>query len=75
MRDVSTRRRHQPRRYIALRGRLKVFDDDQRRILGHGDAYAFDSHRPHRFRAVGHLPCHVVSASTTRTVKVPNRNF
>lgn len=52
---------------IVLEGRLEVFVDDQRRVLGPGDAYAFESHRPHRFRAVGPGPCHVVSACTPPT--------
>lgn len=52
---------------IVLSGRLEVFVEDQRRILGPGDAYAFESQRPHRFRAVGPEPCHVVSACTPPT--------
>lgn len=52
---------------IVLSGRLEVFVDDEHRILGPGDAYAFESHRPHRFRAVGPMPCHVVSACTPPT--------
>lgn len=52
---------------IVLQGRLEVFVDDQRRILGPGDAYAFESHRPHRFRTVGAERCHVVSACTPPT--------
>lgn len=49
---------------IILFGRLEVFVDGARRILGPGDAYAFQSQLPHRFRAVGGEPCHVVSACT-----------
>ena len=49
---------------IILSGRLEVFVDGERRILGPGDAYAFQSQLPHRFRAVGGEPCHVVSACT-----------
>jgi mannose-6-phosphate isomerase-like protein (cupin superfamily) len=37
---------------------------EERRILGPGDAYSFDSRRPHRFRCVGPHPCEVVSACT-----------
>ncbi|MEI4486084.1 cupin domain-containing protein [Frigidibacter sp. MR17.14] len=49
---------------IVLSGRLEVTVEDQRRVLGPGDAYAFDSSRPHRFRAVGPDPCEVVSCCT-----------
>ncbi|MCO4318944.1 cupin domain-containing protein [Phyllobacterium sp. 21LDTY02-6] len=52
---------------IILSGRLEVTVDQERRILGPGDAYYFDSRRPHRFRCVGPVPCHVVSASTPPT--------
>ena len=49
---------------IVLSGRLEVTVDAERRILGPGDAYSFDSRRPHRFRCVGPNPCEVVSACT-----------
>ena len=49
---------------IVLIGRLEVTVEDQRRILGPGDAYYFDSRRPHRFRCVGPVACEVVSACT-----------
>lgn len=49
---------------IVLSGRLEVTVDDERRILGPGDAYYFESHRPHRFRCVGPVPCEVISACT-----------
>lgn len=49
---------------IVLAGRLEVTVDGERRILGPGDAYYFESHRPHRFRCVGREPCEVVSALT-----------
>ena len=52
---------------IVLSGRLEVTVDDERRILGAGDAYCFDSRRPHRFRCVGPTPCEVVSACTPPT--------
>ncbi len=41
--------------------------DDERRILGPGDAYYFESRRPHRFRCVGPVPCEVISACTPPT--------
>lgn len=52
---------------IVLSGRLEVTVGDERRILGPGDAYYFESHRPHRFRCVGPTPCDVVSACTPPT--------
>lgn len=52
---------------IVLSGRLEVTVDDERRILGPGDAYYFESRRPHRFRCVGPHPCEVVSACTPPT--------
>ncbi|WP_062205202.1 cupin domain-containing protein [Aureimonas sp. AU12] len=52
---------------LVLSGRLEVTIDDERRILGPGDAYYFESHRPHRFRCVGPVPCEVVSACTPPT--------
>ena len=38
---------------IVVSGRLEVTVDDERRILDPGDAYYFESRRPHRFRCVG----------------------
>ncbi len=49
---------------VIISGRLEVTVGEERRILGPGDAYYFDSRRPHRFRCVGDDPCHVVSACT-----------
>lgn len=49
---------------IILSGRLEVTVDGERRILGPGDAYYFESRRPHRFRCVGPEPCELVSALT-----------
>jgi transcriptional regulator with XRE-family HTH domain len=52
---------------IVINGRLEVTVDAERRILGPGDAYYFNSRRPHRFRCVGPDPCEVVSACTPPT--------
>lgn len=52
---------------IVISGRLEVTVDDERRVLGPGDAYYFDSRRPHRFRCMGPVPCEVVSACTPPT--------
>jgi len=47
---------------VVIRGRLEVTVDGQRHVLGPGDAYYFDSSRPHHFRNVGSECCEVVSA-------------
>ncbi len=52
---------------IILSGRLEVTVDEERRVLGPGDAYYFESRRPHRFRCVGPAPCELVSACTPPT--------
>ncbi len=52
---------------IVLSGRLEVTVDDERRILGPGDAYYFESRRPHRFRCVGPVACDIISACTPPT--------
>ena len=52
---------------IVLSGRLEVTVDDERRILGPGDAYYFESRRPHSFRCVGPVACEVISACTPPT--------
>jgi len=49
---------------IVISGRLEVRVDGERRILGPGDAYSFESRRPHRFRCIGPEPCEVISACT-----------
>ncbi|HYE00112.1 MAG TPA: cupin domain-containing protein [Alphaproteobacteria bacterium] len=52
---------------VVIRGRLEVTVGDQRRVLGPGEAYLFDSRTPHRFRNVGPEPCEIVSACTPPT--------
>lgn len=52
---------------IVIRGRIEVTVGDERKILGPGDAYYFDSRTPHRFRQVGPEPCVLVSACTPPT--------
>lgn len=52
---------------IVISGRVEVTVGDQRKILGPGDAYYFDSRQPHRFRQVGPEKCVVVSACTPPT--------
>jgi len=52
---------------VVIRGRLEVTVDDERAVLGPGDAYYFDSRRPHRFRCVSTEPCELISACTPPT--------
>jgi transcriptional regulator with XRE-family HTH domain len=52
---------------IVLSGRLEVTVDGERKILGPGDAYYFESNRPHRFKCVGPSKCEVISACTPPT--------
>jgi transcriptional regulator with XRE-family HTH domain len=47
---------------VVVRGRLQLTVDGDRYVLGAGDAYYFDSSRPHHFRNVGSEECEVVSA-------------
>ena len=49
---------------VVIRGRIEVTVGDQRRLLGPGDAYYFDSRLPHRFRNIGEEVCEIVSACT-----------
>lgn len=52
---------------IVLRGRLEITVENERKLLGPGDAYLFKSRRPHSFRAVGHEICEVISACSPPT--------
>lgn len=52
---------------VVISGRLEVTVEDERRVLGPGDAYCFESRRPHRFRCIGAEPCEVISACTPPT--------
>lgn len=52
---------------IVVSGRVEVIVGDQRKILGPGDAYYFDSRMPHRFRQVGLDECVIISACTPPT--------
>jgi transcriptional regulator with XRE-family HTH domain len=49
---------------VVIRGHIEVTVGDQRRILGPGDGYYFDSRVPHRFRNPGAEVCEIVSACT-----------
>lgn len=52
---------------IVISGRIEITVGEERKILGPGDAYLFDSRTPHRFRAVGEVRCVLVSACTPPT--------
>ena len=56
-----------PRLFASAEGMHYTTVDDERRILDPGDAYYFESRRPHRFRCVGGKPCEVISACTPPT--------
>jgi transcriptional regulator with XRE-family HTH domain len=47
---------------VVISGHLELTVDGERYVLGPGDAYYFDSSRPHRFRNAGSEECEVVSA-------------
>jgi mannose-6-phosphate isomerase-like protein (cupin superfamily) len=47
---------------VVLKGHVEVTVGDQRRVLGPGDAYYFNSRLPHRFRNVGEEEAEIVSA-------------
>ena len=49
---------------IVVSGRVEVTVGEDRKILGPGDAYLFDSNMPHRFKSVGEEDCVVISACT-----------
>ncbi len=49
---------------VVISGRLEVTVGDQRRILGPGEAFYFDSRLPHRFRNLGEEEAVVVTACT-----------
>jgi transcriptional regulator with XRE-family HTH domain len=52
---------------IVLSGQVEITVGAQRKILGPGDAYYFESRLPHRFKQVGHEKCVLVSACTPPT--------
>lgn len=49
---------------IVISGCIEVTVGEQTATLGPGDAYAFDSRMPHRFRNTGDVECILVSACT-----------
>jgi transcriptional regulator with XRE-family HTH domain len=49
---------------VVLRGTLELIVDDEVHVLRPGDAYYFDSRRPHRFRNRGKIPVEAISVNT-----------
>ncbi len=52
---------------LVIKGRLALDVDGRRYELGAGDAYCFDSRRPHAFRNAGDVDLVIVSACTPPT--------
>ncbi|MCG7521960.1 cupin domain-containing protein [Ruegeria sp. Ofav3-42] len=52
---------------MVISGGIEISVGEERKILGPGDAYLFDSRRPHRFRQIGPKSCVIVSACTPPT--------
>ncbi len=52
---------------VIISGYLEVTVDEERCVLGPGDAYCFASSRPHRFRCAGDEPVRIISACTPPT--------
>ena len=53
---------------VVIRGHLELTLDGEKFVLGPGDAYYFDSSRPHRFRNIGSEECELVSACSPPSV-------
>jgi mannose-6-phosphate isomerase-like protein (cupin superfamily) len=52
---------------IVVCGRIEISVGDEVETLGPGDAYIFESKRPHRFRNDGAETCVIISACTPPT--------
>jgi mannose-6-phosphate isomerase-like protein (cupin superfamily) len=48
---------------VVLKGTLELTVDGQTYVLRPGDAYYFDSRRPHRFRNLGTVPVEAISVN------------
>jgi transcriptional regulator with XRE-family HTH domain len=53
---------------VVIQGKLEVTVGDEKRVLGPGDAYLFQSSVPHRFRNIGDSPCVLITACTPPTL-------
>ncbi|MGQ0656590.1 MAG: cupin domain-containing protein [Chromatiales bacterium] len=49
---------------VVVRGAIELTVGGQKRMLGQGDAYYFESRLPHRFRNVGEEVCEIISANS-----------
>jgi transcriptional regulator with XRE-family HTH domain len=49
---------------FVIAGEIEITVGSQRRILGKGESYLFDSSLPHRFRNLGTEPAEIISACT-----------
>ena len=49
---------------VVVQGKLEVTVGTERQVLKVGDAFYFESHKPHRFRCIGDEAAIVVSACT-----------
>ena len=49
---------------VVVRGQIEVTVGGNKRVLGPGEAYYFDSNLPHRFRNPGDEECVIISANT-----------
>lgn len=49
---------------VVVKGRIEITVGGNKRVLGPGDAYYFDSSLPHRFRNVADEDCVIISANT-----------
>jgi transcriptional regulator with XRE-family HTH domain len=53
---------------VVIRGQLELTVEGERHMLGPGDAYYFNSSRPHRCRNIGSEICETVSACSPPSV-------
>ncbi len=49
---------------VVLKGKLELTVEDEVHVLNPGDAFYFDSRRPHRFRNIGKTKAQAISANT-----------
>ncbi len=49
---------------IVLTGKIEITCGDQTQVLEPGDAYYYESNKPHRFRNMFEEPCELISACT-----------
>ncbi|MCC6713735.1 MAG: cupin domain-containing protein [Gammaproteobacteria bacterium] len=52
---------------VVVRGAIELTVGGQKRMLGPGDAYYFESRLPHRFRNTGDEICEIISANSPPT--------